>query len=67
MLSVEHLLLYSSLTMTHPPFLNTCVTSACLSLFGKHFCVIIFLFQMSFNGGAQMSDIWFKRFAGMLP
>ena len=49
------------------PFLNTGFTSASLRLLGKLFCVIISLFQMSFNAGAQISDIYFKRFIVMLP
>ena len=38
------------------PFLNTGVTSASLRLVGKLFCVIISLFQMSFNAGTQILD-----------
>ena len=46
---------------------KTVVTSASLRLFGKLLCVIISLFQLSFNGGAQISDPSFKRFAAILP
>ena len=46
-------------------FLNTVVTLASLRLFGKHFCVNIYFLQMSFNGGAQKSEISFKHFTGI--
>ena len=48
-------------------FLNTGATSASLRLFGKLFYVIISLFQMPLNSGAQMSDTSFKYFSGILP
>ena len=48
-------------------FLNTDVTSTGLRLFGKLFCMIISIFQLSFNGSAQISGTSFKRFIGILP
>ena len=48
-------------------FFNTGVTSASLRLLEKSFCVIISLFQMSFNAGAQISDTSFKSFVGIVP
>ena len=52
--------------MKHSLFLNTCVTSSSLILLGTILCVIISLFQMSFNAGAQISDSSFKSFVGIL-
>ena len=43
-----------------------CILYAPSSLrsFGKLFCVNISLFQMSFNGGAQKSDIFLNALLG---